>query len=216
MKKCLYLLSPLLALFCSCEESSDDYRYPSVLTDYACLVTDASGQPETLLLDNGCAYDIEYSKEYLEAYPQLPSYKADTVYRVISVYELGADNVAYIYTLSKTISIVPTPLRDGEVLSQDPVYLQSCWISGGYLNMVIELKALDGQHNIGFVDTTPKGMKGKEITFYHYANNDVESYRQKLYSSIPLAPIALQRNDTLRFVVNTYDEGLVSREFIIE
>ena len=131
MKKCLYLLLPLLALFCSCEESSDDYRYPSVLTDYACLVTDASGQPETLLLDNGCAYDIEYSKEYLEAYPQLPSYKADTVYRVISVYELGTDNVAYIYTLSKTISIVPTPLRDGEVLSQDPVYLQSCWISGG-------------------------------------------------------------------------------------
>lgn len=216
MKKCLYILLPLLAWFCSCEESGDDYRYPSVLTDYACLVTNASGQPDTLLLDNGCAYDIEYSNEYLEAYPQLPSYKADTVYRVISVYELGADSVAYIYTLSQTISIIPTPLRDGEVLYQDPVYLQSYWISGGYLNMVIELKALDGQHNIGFVDTTPKGMEGKEITFYHHSNDDVESYRQKLYSSIPLTPIDLQKDDTLRFVINTYDEGIICQEFIIQ
>ena len=86
----------------------------------------------------------------------------------------------------------------------------------GYLNMVIELKALDGQHNIGFVDTTPKGMEGKEITFYHHSNDDVESYRQKLYSSIPLTPIALQKDDTLRFVINTYDEGIICQEFIIQ
>ena len=81
--------------------------------------------------------------------------------------------------------------------------------------MVIELKALDGLHSIGFVDTTPEGMKGKEITFHHYANKDIESYRQKLYSSIPLAPLTLQQGDTLRFVVKTYDEGLISREYVM-
>ena len=215
MKKFLYLLLPLLALLCSCEESGDDYRYPSVVTDYACLATNASGQPEALLLDNGKSYAIEYSNEYREAHPQLPSYQADTTYRVLSIYELGAGSVAHIYAISKIISIVPTPLKTDEVLCQDPVYLQSCWISGGYLNMVIELKALDGLHSIGFVDTTPEGMKGKEITFHHYANKDIESYRQKLYSSIPLAPLTLQQGDTLRFVVKTYDEGLISREYVM-
>ena len=193
----------------------DDYRYPSVVTDYACLVTDAAGEPSKLHLDNGCAYPIVYDDEYIEAHPQLPSYKADTAYRVVSIYELGSDSVARIYSLSRTVSDIPTPLRTGEQLHQDPAYLQSIWLSGGYLNMVIEIKALDGKHSIGFVDTTPEGMKGKEFTFYHKVIDDVESYRQRLYGSIPLQPFdrELQMGDTLRFVIRTYDEGMKRSEF---
>ncbi len=193
----------------------DDYHYPSVVTDYACLVTDAAGEPSKLHLDNGCAYPIVYADEYMEAHPQLPSYKADTAYRVVSIYELGSDSVARIYSLSRTVSDIPTPLRTGEQLHQDPAYLQSIWLSGGYLNMVIEIKALDGKHSIGFVDTTPEGMKGKEFTFYHKVIDDVESYRQRLYGSIPLQPFdrELQVGDTLRFVIRTYDEGMKRSEF---
>ena len=60
-------------------------------------------------------------------------------------------------------------------------------------------------------------MQGKEFTFYHRVISDVESYRQKLYGSIPLAPFsnALQEGDTLRFVINTYDEGITLREFVM-
>ena len=81
--------------------------------------------------------------------------------------------------------------------------------------MVMELKALDGEHHVGFVDTTPKEMEGKEFTFYHNAKNDIESYRQKLYVSIPLTPFKndLQQGDTLRIVVNTYDKGIIRQEF---
>jgi hypothetical protein len=156
-----------------------------------------------------------YADEYMEAHPQLPSYKADTAYRVVSIYELGSDSVARIYSLSRTVSDIPTPLRTGEQLHQDPAYLQSIWLSGGYLNMVIEIKALDGKHSIGFVDTTPEGMKGKEFTFYHKVIDDVESYRQRLYGSIPLQPFdrELQMGDTLRFVIRTYDEGMKRSEF---
>lgn len=205
----------MLALLCSCEDAMDDYRYPSVVTDYACLVTDAAGEPSKLRLDNGCAYPIVYADEYMEAHPQLPSYKADTAYRVVSIYELGSDSVARIYSLSRTVSDIPTPLPTGVQLHQDPAYLQSIWLSGGYLNMVIEIKALDGKHSIGFVDTTPEGMKGKEFTFYHKVIDDVESYRQRLYGSIPLQPFdrELQVGDTLRFVIKTYDEGMKRSEF---
>ena len=85
------------------------------------------------------------------------------------------------------------------------------------MNIVIELKALDGRHSIGFVDTTSEGMQGKEITFYHNAHDDVESYRQKLYASIPLIPLRedLQQGDTLRFVINLYDEGITQWEFVM-
>lgn len=217
MKRFLYLALPILALLCSCEDAADDYRYPSVITDYACLLTDATGQPERLRLDNGNAYPIALTDEYREAYTQLPTYKTDTTYRVISMYELGSDSAAHIYSMAQTISVVPTPLREGETLYQAPVYLQSIWLSGGYMNIVIELKALDGRHSIGFVDTTSEGMQGKEITFYHNAHDDVESYRQKLYASIPLIPLRedLQQGDTLRFVINLYDEGITQWEFVM-
>ena len=217
MKSIKYLILSILALLCSCEDAANDYRYPSVLTDFVCVDTDAEGQPEQLCLDNGHIYPIAFTEEYRKAYGSQASYRADTVYRVISIYELGADSMAYVYSMEEVASIVPTPLRKGEKLLQDPSYLQSCWLSGGYLNMVIELKALNGQHRIGFVDTTSESMQGKEFTFYHDANGDIESYRRKLYASIPLAPFTdnLQQGDTLRFVINTYDEGITQREFVL-
>ena len=216
MKRIHFLLT-ILALLCSCEDTVKDYRYPSVITDYACLITDKSGQPKLLTLDNGDRHSITFTDEYFEAYGGIPAYKNDTTYRVVSIYELDQDNVAHIYSIAQTISIPPTPLKKGETLHQDPAYLQSCWLSGGYLNIVIELKALNGRHGIGFVDTTPEAMKGKEITFYHYSNNDVESYRQKIYASIPLTLLKdeLQQGDTLRFSINTYDNGITLREFVM-
>ena len=213
MKRTLSILFPILALLCSCEDAADSYRYPSVITDFTCLVTNARGEPNQLRLDNGCAYPITFTEEYYEAYGEPATYKADTIFRVISTYELGADSIARTYSMSQVVSVVPTPLRDGEELHQDPAYLQSCWISGGYLNMVIELKALDGQHYIGFIDTTPQGMQGKEFTFYHQTK-DIESYRKKVYASIPLDS-SLQKGDTVRFVINLYDKGITRREFVM-
>lgn len=218
MKKLFVLLFPILALLCSCEDASENYRYPSVVTDYVCIVTDKSKQPKTLCLDNGCSYPITLTDEYREAYgQQLPSHKADTVYRVISIFELNADSTAHVYSMAQTISTIPTPLRNTETLHQDPAYLESCWLSGGYLNLVIELKALNGKHSIDFIDTTPETMHGKEFTFYHRTISDIESYRQKLYASIPLMPCkdALQQGDTLRFVINTYDKGITEVEFLL-
>ena len=210
-------LSSFIFTLSTCDKE-DDYRHPSVVTDYACLITDASGQAHQLRLDNGSAYPIVLTDEYREAHDRLPSYKADTTYRVISVYELDSDNTVHIYSLGSTLSSIPFPLPDGETLHRAPVYLQSTWLSGDYLNMVIEVKALNGQHSIGFVDTTPEGMHGKEFTFYHRVIKDVESYRQRLYGSIPLVPFSdsLQQGDTLRFVINTYDEGLKAVEYAMQ
>ena len=220
LKQITSLLLCLLALLCSCEQAKDDYRYPSVVTDYACLITDATGYAEQLLLDNGRCYPTSITSDLLEANKgERPHFKADTTIRIISAYELvpteHADTVAHLYAISNTVSYMPTPLPEGEKMSQSPVYLQSIWLSGGYLNIVLEIKALNGKHSVGYVDTTPEGMHGKEFTFYHKVINDVESYRQKFYGSIPLAPFSeqLQSGDTLRFVVNTYDKGIVRYEY---
>ena len=216
------LIFCLLALLCSCQQTEDDYRYPSVVTDYACIISNAAGQADQLLLDNGRSYPISITDELLEANKGIPPYfKGDTICRVISVYELvaaeQADTIAHLYAMSKTASDKPIPLPEGEELYQHPVYLQSIWLSGGFLNMVLEIKALNGKHSVGFVDTTPEGMQGKEFTFYHKVISDVESYRQNFYGSIHLAPFSqqLQQGDTLRFVVNTYDTGNTSYEFTL-
>ena len=208
------LLLPILTLLSSCEDATDDdYRYPSVRTDFACIATDSKGRIEHLLLDDGSSYPVHLTQDFLKAYDDEPTYKRDTLYRLLSVYELVStaqnDTIADLYALGNIVSQVPTPLREDEELHQNPVYLQSIWLSGGYLNFVLEVKALNGKHSIGFVDTTPEGMQGKEFTFYHRVIDDVESYRQELHGSIPLSPFhdCLQQGDTLRFVVNTYDEG---------
>ncbi len=221
MRTKLLLLS-ILALLCSCEDSGDDYRYPSVRTDFACFSTDAMGMLERMQFDDGGGYPIHLTDELLSTTDhQPPIYRCDTLYRAIGVYELVAteqgDTVAELYSITNVLSLIPTPLSKGEVLYQDPVYLQSIWNSGGYLNMVIELKALNGKHSLGFVDTTPASLKGKEFTLYHNAQDDVESYRQKVYASIPLYPFSthLQSGDTLRFVVNTYDEGTTELKFVM-
>lgn len=219
MKKVLPILIPLLTLLCSCEDEGDDYRYPSVITDFVCFSTDAKGQLEYMHTDKGDRYTLHLTDELLEYFDQTPSYRPDTVYRAISIYELigieKGDTIADIYSIEHIVSEIPTPLRLGETLRQDPVYLQSCWLSGGYMNMVIELKALNGSHTFGFIDTTPEGMKGKEFTLYHDAHGDIESYRQKLYASIPLFLFEkdLQQDDTIRFVANTYDKGISKYEF---
>lgn len=217
VKRYACIVFSLLALLCSCGDAAEDYRYPSVITDYACLLTDAFGRPELLHLDNGDLHSIAFTDEYLEAHSDKVAYKADTTYRVACVYELTADDKVNIYSLAHTVSVVPTPLQREEVLMQDPAYLQSIWLSGGYLNMVVEIKALEVKHTIGFVDTTPEGMNGKEFTFYHDDNNDIESYRQQLYISIPLAPFdsELEQSDTLRFVINQFEKGLTRQEFVM-
>ena len=74
MNKLTSLTLPILALLCSCENDADNYRYPSVITDYTCLTIDAHGEPKQLRLDNGLAYPIAFTDEYYEAYGQLPTY----------------------------------------------------------------------------------------------------------------------------------------------
>ena len=217
------LILPFVALcsllFCNCESGDDDYRYPSVRTDFVCLTTDDAGRFERMLLDNGECYPTSIADGYME---QSPIYKADTTYRLIGVYELATaeqgGTEAKLYSIGNVLSVAPTPLKEGEELAQDPVHLQSAWISGNYLNVVVEIKALNGKHSIDFVDTTPETMDGKEFTLYHKVIDDVEAYRQKLYCSIPLAPFEgdLMQGDTLRFVANTYEDGNVSYSWPIE
>lgn len=217
------LLFPILTLLCSCEKGNDDYRYPSVVTDFVCLTTDAAGHLDELHTDRGNRYALHLSDELLEHFDhQPPTYRRDTLYRAIGVYEPVAttegDTVAHLYSVGNVLSALPTPLRRGETMHQDPVYLQSCWLSGGYLNLIIEIKGLDmSRHTVGFVDTTPLLMRGQEITFYHHTRDDEQAYRQKLYASIPLHPLAhlLPAGSTLRLVINTYDEGMVVYEFSI-
>lgn len=216
-------LSSFIFTLYTCDESND-YRYPSVVTDFVCLTTDATGHLDELHTDHGSRYPLHLTDELLAHYDhQTPTYRRDTVFRAIGIYEPVAtskgDTVAHLYSVGNVISVSPTPLHRGETMHQDPVHLQSCWLSGGYLNMVIEIKGLDmSRHRVGFVDTTPLLMWGQEVTFYHEDLGDEEAYRQKLYASIPLHPLAqlLPTGSTLRFVINTYDEGMVEYEFEIK
>lgn len=72
-------------------------------------------------------------------------------------------------------------------LIKDPVKIQSVWVGGNYLNLILEIEYFDKAHVIGlFRDTQSPTI---DLHFSHSRNNDPPGYTKKLYASFSLAAI---------------------------
>ncbi|HAC73028.1 MAG TPA: hypothetical protein DD786_01805 [Porphyromonadaceae bacterium] len=72
-------------------------------------------------------------------------------------------------------------------LIKDPVKVQSVWVDGNYLNLILEIEYFDKTHVIGlFRDTQSSTI---DLHFSHSKENDPPGYTQKLYASFSLSAI---------------------------
>ena len=198
----------------------EEYSYPNVLTELAEVQTDAEGKMVKLITDHGQSYDLphlSFDNKVLVA---------DTLYRMLTVYELREEptDLIYIYSAKPVFSEVPRPMSSFEEgIKTDPVDIQSIWRSGNYLNMILLVQTKDKPHVFHFADQgihtcdTPdnKGKKVLDLTIYHDRKGDYEAFTSKYCFSIPLKTFndKLQKGDLIRFHLNTYKEGMVTREF---
>lgn len=217
MKQCRMIISLFFATFLlwACGEE-DEYTYPDLVTEMACLQTDAEGKGYQLLTDQGKVWYIPEQQQSLKLTP-------DSTYRVLSRYAPAGSSdgkqEANIYQLLSTISPLPLPESDYESIHTDPVSIQSIWRSGDYLNLILKVMVKEGEHEFSFIDngifTEEDGTQTLTLTLYHDRKEDVEGFYRKAYLSVPLWPYQnqLTSGDLITFRLNTYEEGMTARTF---
>lgn len=143
----------------------------------------------------------------------------DSLYRALVYYELTADSVAKVMSMSQVPTLHPAPLDSGAAMRTDPVKFESMWIgaNGKYLNMGLYLKNGGGsdslRHTVGMVrESATVGADGKRtvrLRLYHDQGGVPEYYSSRYYMSVPCKEIGA---DTVVVTVGTYD-GAVERRF---
>lgn len=198
-----------------CQE--DDYVYPDVLTAFTEIQTNDEGVLTYLLTDQGDKYRV-LKRESLDGLTP------DSIYRTLCVYQIAdiQEKTVQLYSVQKVLSMLPKPasaFSDG--VRTDPLDIQSIWLSGKYLNMVLLPMAKDKSHVFHFVENSltqdDKNRNQLELTLYHDQNDDYEAFTRKTYLSIPLWKYEdkLNTGDRIILHIHTYKEGDTIREFIL-
>lgn len=191
----------------------DEYHYPSVQLEFVTVESRADGTLQRLIPDKG--EPLPVSKDRTNS-----TIAANASRRVLSNYEKvssGGVSSAVIYAVQSLVTPEPKsreeePYKDGVVT--DPVDVTSIWASGGYLNLILNLKVKgDVQHIFGMVEeeVIEKSATEKEVTMllYHNANGDLEWYNRRGYISVPLSKYVVAGETekvTVRFKYYTYDK----------
>lgn len=190
----------------------DEYVYPDLVTEFSCLTTDTKGYGTQIVTDEGKVWHLQEGNRPNKLTP-------DSTYRVVSRFAPIDDTYATAYSFWKAISPIPQPENMYETIHTDPVSIQSIWKSGNYLNLILQIKVKDKQHELSFIDhgivTNEDGTQTLTLTLFHDRKDDVEGFDEKHYLSVPLWYYQenLKQGDHIVIHLNTYKEGMISRTY---
>ena len=210
-----FFLPVWLLLTTGCQE--DEYVYPNVLTEFTEMQTNQEGVLTYLQTDQGKKYRIQERDG-------LDGLTPDSIYRTLSIYEITdvQENTVKLYSAQKVLSMLPQPAsKFPQGIRTDPLDIQSIWLSGRYLNLILLPLAKDKGHLFHFVENsltqTADGKNQLELTLYHDQNGDYEAFTRKTYLSVPLWEYEgrLQQGDRIILHIRTYKEGETTREFTL-
>lgn len=225
MKPVVSALSVLVCILLVAACGDDGYVYPSVVTEWVTMQTDADGTVSTLTQDDGTVLTV-VQRDGLDGL--IP----DTTYRTVSMYLPSEEDegTVTLYTCSLVLAPIPvtrdyykdslyidTPLED--TIYTDPVDIQSMRRSGDYLDMVLLAQVKNGTHIYNLIhegiDDNCAGGRTLHLRLYHFQNYDALAFTKKVYVSVPLWAYAdsLSLGDSIEFALNTFEEGETSRWF---
>lgn len=205
-------------LLSSCE--TDSYEkgegdYSLMLADFCEFSVNTQKQGVSFVTDDGDSYELvpPYTASWIAT--------ADTTYRTIIYYNKVAAAQAEIVSIGTVATLEPIEHWRMEEQPQDPIDLESAWLSrsGKYLNLGLLMKTgrisdEELPHTIALAQDTiytrPDGKHTAVYRFLHSQNGLPEYYTNRRYVSI-LLPI--EKPDTILFSLQTY-EGNVERIFI--
>lgn len=201
--KILFIL--ILLSFISCKGEEDSYFYPPVILEFATVQTNATGQISSLKTDKGIIYPVDnyLAKNKLSANASL---------RVVCYYTLvekTAEKKVDIYAVGTPTSTKPEKIKEQE-RKIDPVSVQSIWLAGDYINLILSIKAQNKSHSLKFMEdsiTNDNGISTIHLSLFHNKNGDIEAYSQRAYLSVPLESYIKQfpNGFNISFSINSYD-----------
>lgn len=182
----------------SCDK--DEEEIPSFATGFVTIFTDSDGFPSVLKNDYGRRYMIDLKEDQKAMAP-------DTLFRMVCSYAFNNDSTVRILQSVMAMAgraVEVEDLKSG--LKQDPVQVNSMYIGGGFLNIMMGIRVMDSQkkHTLGMVHVAnPDSLK---FTVYHDAGGDSLGTTQYAYVSLPLNGYGLNSGDTVFFNCKGYDK----------
>lgn len=202
MKKKIFLplISACLLFTIGCEKETD--RLDNYLVNFATV------------LREGPAYRFQLDNQEILIPKDAKNYTGESGQRVVLNYVPLTGDTIQINWISDIFT--GTVLSEGfpERLSQDPVKIQSVWVGGSYLNMILEVEYHSRPHTIALLRDTSSPYI--DLYLSHSRENDPPGYPKIMYASFLLNDLRSDGDSTplpFRLFVNTYD-GV--REFSLE
>ena len=219
MKRILPIYLSLLLALTSCETDSyekGEGNYSLLQADFACLTVDGEKRGVSFITDEG--------DSYLLSNPKTASWiqTADTIYRTYLYYNKEGDGKAKVTSMGILPTLKPRDVKDFKRQPQDPVGLESSWLTrdGKYINMGLLLKngrndnGEEGIHALALaLDEVRQNDDQTQTAYYrllHDQGEVPEYYTNRRYVCI-LLPTE-ERPDSVCLTVKTYD-GVVVKKF---
>lgn len=168
------LFLSLFLLFSGCEKDTE--RMDDYFVDFATTVVENAHY--RFKLDNG----------RLLIPPEVISYSGKEGQRVVISYvPLEGDRIKINYVSNIFTGSVQ---REGypSKYSDDPLKIQSAWVGGDYLNLVLETEYHSVAHSVGLL-LDPSSTASVDLYFSHSTNNDPAGYPKMLYASFLLSEL---------------------------
>lgn len=214
----VWLLSVLTCLLVACG-NDDDYRYPSVKSEFLTAFSGADGTLQSVLTDEGKTYRVVEDATKTTV-------SADSLVRIVGNYAetTSPDGTAGVKLYGWLVAVSPFPLpaekfKDG--VKTDPADVQSIWLGLDYLNIVLTVKMQKAIHLFHFIEDkvsvdTGTGRCDVFLSLYHDAKNDVQAFTKRAYLSVPLRRYATAKGVkqvTVHFSLHTASGELKTYNF---
>ena len=201
---CLTALSAI-----SCDKKGE--VYPSMITKFGDIRTNADGVLTDMTIDNG--------ETFLITNTNIKPHRPDTSYRAIIGYVTksnGTCKEAYIHSLTGAITLADSSAQ----ALHHPTGIESMWMEGKYINMQLSAKSQGGRHYWGYcIDRIEQSGENNRqyahhhLSIHHNQGNDPLSYTETYYCSILLPSLPdFKQGDTISICVNTF-KGMKTWKF---
>ena len=198
-KKLLFWIVFLLLSAVGCEEKPprlDDY-----FVDFATVKK--SG--------NGYLFQLDNQRLLI---PRETDYSGQDGQRVVLNYVLLKGDTVKIHAVRNILTGAIQSEGFPEKLVKDPVKIQSIWVGGDYLNMIIETEYHSTPHKVGLLRNN--SSPSIDLYFSHSRGDDPPGYPQIMYASFLLSSLHIEKPSPISFrlFIQTYD-GLREISFVL-
>lgn len=199
-----------VGLCLSCSQTDEQTSYPSLITDFAEVYTDNSGNLYRMQPDRQPAYYID---------SPIAGYLPNTEYRGVCTYTFSESDSTTVHLYGVERVLLLQDSTRSAYPGTDPLQVVSLWDGGSFINLHLSVKTQNGTHYLGYrldsIRIAPDRQRTVYMTLYHNQNNDPLSYSQKVYASLSKSSLnaIIQAGDSICMYIHTF-EGLKHWNFI--